>query len=123
MLDEQLGGKAALIAARWRTTRFCSFRSRFKAHILSDKIHILNVSFLVPEMHQEFGGCAANIAYSLKLLGRYGACPWRPRATILRPTGSSVLRRSSIRASWRSGRAGRLGSPACCELKDKSRFH
>jgi len=35
----------------------------------------------------------------------------------------SVLRRSSIRASWRLGSGGRLGSPACCELKDEPRFH
>src|SRR5690606_28878200 len=34
-----------------------------------DKVHILNVSFLVPRMRREFGGCAGNIAYNLKLLG------------------------------------------------------
>jgi adenosine kinase len=45
---------------------------RFKSHILPDKIHILNVSFLVPDMRREYGGCAANIAYSLKLLGDVG---------------------------------------------------
>jgi adenosine kinase len=45
------------------------FRDRFKNHILPDQIHILNVSFLVPDMRREFGGCAGNIAYSLKLLG------------------------------------------------------
>ncbi len=45
------------------------FPDRFKHHILPDKIHILNVSFLVPEMRREFGGCAGNIAYSLHLLG------------------------------------------------------
>jgi adenosine kinase len=45
------------------------FPDRFKAHILPDQIHILNVAFLVPEMRREFGGCAANIAYSLNLLG------------------------------------------------------
>ena len=48
------------------------FPDRFKSHILPDKIHILNVSFLVPEMRREFGGCAANIAYGLKLLGDEG---------------------------------------------------
>jgi adenosine kinase len=48
------------------------FQDRFKAHILPDKLHILNVSFLVPEMRREFGGCAANIAYGLKLLGDLG---------------------------------------------------
>ncbi|HMK86738.1 MAG TPA: carbohydrate kinase family protein [Steroidobacteraceae bacterium] len=48
------------------------FPDRFKAHILPDKIHMLNVAFLVPEMRREFGGCAANIAYSLRLLGDSG---------------------------------------------------
>ena len=45
------------------------FQDRFKNHILPEQIHILNVSFLVPDMRREFGGCAGNIAYSLKLLG------------------------------------------------------
>jgi len=45
------------------------FQDYFKHHILPDKIHMLNVSFLVPEMRREFGGCAGNIAYNLKLLG------------------------------------------------------
>ena len=45
------------------------FHDRFKNHILPEQIHILNVSFLVPDLRREFGGCAGNIAYSLKLLG------------------------------------------------------
>jgi adenosine kinase len=45
------------------------FRGRFKEHILPEKIHILNVAFLVPELRREFGGCAGNIGYNLKLLG------------------------------------------------------
>ncbi len=45
------------------------FRDQFKNHILPDKIHILNVSFLVPDMRREFGGCAGNIAFNLNLLG------------------------------------------------------
>ena len=45
------------------------FRDYFKNHILPEQIHILNLSFLVPDMRREFGGCAGNIAYSLKLLG------------------------------------------------------
>jgi adenosine kinase len=48
------------------------FRDRFKNHILPDKVHILNVSFLVPDMRREFGGCAGNIAYNLHLLGGDG---------------------------------------------------
>jgi adenosine kinase len=45
------------------------FRDRFRNHILPDKLHILNVAFLVPDLRREFGGCAGNIAYTLKLLG------------------------------------------------------
>ncbi|MEY2632251.1 MAG: hypothetical protein RIR00_905 [Pseudomonadota bacterium] len=45
------------------------FPDQFKNHILPEQIHILNVAFLVPEMRREFGGCAGNIAYNLKLLG------------------------------------------------------
>lgn len=45
------------------------FHGHFKEHILPEQIHILNVAFLVPEMRREFGGCAGNIAYNLKLLG------------------------------------------------------
>jgi len=44
------------------------FNDRFRNHILPEQIHILNVSFLVPDMRREFGGCAGNIAYNLKLL-------------------------------------------------------
>ncbi|MEN3354521.1 MAG: adenosine kinase [Betaproteobacteria bacterium] len=45
------------------------FRDRFKHHILPDQLHILNVAFLVPDLRREFGGCAGNIAYTLKMLG------------------------------------------------------
>lgn len=45
------------------------FHDRFKNHILPDQIHILNVAFMVPDMRREYGGCAGNIAYSLRLLG------------------------------------------------------
>jgi adenosine kinase len=45
------------------------FHDRFRNHILPDQIHILNVAFLVPDMRREFGGCAGNIAYTLKMLG------------------------------------------------------
>ncbi len=44
------------------------FGDRFQNHILPEKIHILSVAFLVPEMRREFGGTAGNIAYNLKLL-------------------------------------------------------
>ena len=45
------------------------FPGRFSQQIMPDKVHILNVSFLVPTLRREFGGCAGNIAYTLHLLG------------------------------------------------------
>jgi adenosine kinase len=45
------------------------FEGRFKEQILPEQLHILNVSFLVPRLQRDFGGCAGNIAYSMKLLG------------------------------------------------------
>jgi adenosine kinase len=45
------------------------FHDQFKKHILADQIHILNVAFLVPDLRREFGGCAGNIAYNLKMIG------------------------------------------------------
>ncbi|MEO5693670.1 MAG: carbohydrate kinase family protein [Usitatibacter sp.] len=45
------------------------FPDQFKKHILPDQIHILNVSFMVPDMRREFGGTGGNIAYNLSLLG------------------------------------------------------
>ncbi len=46
-----------------------NFNDSFKHHILPDKVHMLNVAFLVPELRREFGGCAGNIAYNTNLLG------------------------------------------------------
>ena len=46
-----------------------NFHGRFAQQIMPDKVHMLNVSFLVPTMRREYGGCAGNIAYTLKLLG------------------------------------------------------
>ncbi len=46
-----------------------SFQGRFSEALLADQLHKVNVSFLVPEMRREFGGCAGNIAYNLNLLG------------------------------------------------------
>ena len=54
------------------------FSGRFADHILPHQVHILNVAFLVPQMRREFGGCAGNIAYNVKLLGGQA---W-PMATI-----------------------------------------
>jgi adenosine kinase len=72
MVNETAGRKAALICGSVAYDTIMVFPDRFKAHILPDKLHMLNVSFLVPEMRREFGGCAANIAYGLRLLGDEG---------------------------------------------------
>jgi len=60
---------SALICGSLAYDTIMVFQDQFKNHILPDKVHILNVSFLVPRMRKEFGGCAGNIAYNLKLLG------------------------------------------------------
>ena len=60
---------SALICGSLAYDTIMVFQDRFKNHILPDKVHILNVAFLVPHMRREFGGCAGNIAYNLKLLG------------------------------------------------------
>ncbi len=68
----------ALICGSFAYDSIMVFPDYFKNHILPDKVHMLNVSFMVPEMRREFGGCAGNIAYNLKLLGGDGA----PMATV-----------------------------------------
>ena len=60
---------SALICGSYAYDTIMVFQDEFKNHILPDKVHMLNVSFLVPTMRKEFGGCAGNIAYNLKLLG------------------------------------------------------
>ena len=60
---------SALICGSFAYDTIMVFHDKFKNHILPDQVHILNVSFLVPDMRREFGGCAGNIAYNLKLLG------------------------------------------------------
>lgn len=69
---------SALICGSIAYDTIMVFHDHFKNHILSDKIHILNVSFMVPELRREFGGCAGNIAYNLNLLGGDGI----PMATV-----------------------------------------
>ncbi|HEX5394592.1 MAG TPA: carbohydrate kinase family protein [Rhodocyclaceae bacterium] len=59
----------ALICGSIAYDNIMVFPDQFKNHILPDQIHILNVAFLVPDLRREFGGCAGNIAYNLKLLG------------------------------------------------------
>ena len=60
---------SALICGSMAFDTIMVFQDKFKNHILPDKLHMLSVAFLVPELRREFGGCAGNIAYNLKLLG------------------------------------------------------
>ncbi|MDY6992711.1 MAG: carbohydrate kinase family protein, partial [Pseudomonadota bacterium] len=60
---------SALVCGSFAFDTIMVFNDRFKNHILPDKVHIINVSFLVPDLRREFGGCAGNIAYNLNLLG------------------------------------------------------
>ena len=60
---------AVLICGSLAFDTIMHFEGRFKEQILPEQLHILNVSFLVPRLQRDFGGCAGNIAYSMKLLG------------------------------------------------------
>lgn len=64
---------AAIICGSLAFDNIMTFDGRFSDQILPDQLHILNVSFLVPTLRRDFGGCAGNIAYSMKLLG---GDPW-----------------------------------------------
>ena len=60
---------SAVICGSLAFDTIMSFEGRFSEQILPDQLHILNVSFLVPALRREYGGCAGNIAYSLRQLG------------------------------------------------------
>jgi adenosine kinase len=64
---------SALICGSMAFDSVMVFHGRFRDHILPDRIHLLNVAFLVPTLKRNFGGCAGNIAYNLALLGGQGA--------------------------------------------------
>ncbi|MCB1856757.1 MAG: carbohydrate kinase family protein [Gammaproteobacteria bacterium] len=74
---------SALICGSFAFDTIMVFHDRFKNHILPEQVHILNVAFLVPELRREYGGCAGNIAYNLKLLGGEG----KPMGTVGRDFG------------------------------------
>ncbi len=63
---------SALICGSFAYDTIMVFHDHFRNHILPEQVHILNVSFLVPDLRREFGGCAGNIAYNLRLLGGDG---------------------------------------------------
>jgi adenosine kinase len=60
---------SALICGSLAFDTITNFPGRFGDQIMPDQVHILNVSFLVPTLRREWGGCAGNIAYTLKGLG------------------------------------------------------
>jgi adenosine kinase len=62
----------ALICGSMAYDTIMVFEDQFRNHILPDKLHMLNVSFFAPQMRREFGGCAGNIAFNLRLLGDPG---------------------------------------------------
>jgi len=69
---------SALICGSMAFDTIMVFQDQFKNHILPEQVHILNVSFLVPEMRRNFGGCAGNIAFNLGMLQGDGL----PMATV-----------------------------------------
>jgi len=90
--------KKALICGSVAFDTIMVFGDRFRSHILPDKIHMLNVSFLVPQLRREFGGCAGNIAYNLKLLGDVGY----PMATVGKDFGpyADWMRKTGVAADY-----------------------
>ena len=88
---------AALICGSLAFDSIMTFEGRFAEQILSEQLHILNVSFLVPALRRDFGGCAGNIAYSLKLLGGEPL----PMATLGSDGGDYLLRLEGLGISTR----------------------
>jgi adenosine kinase len=86
----------ALICGSLAYDTIMVFGDRFANHILPDKIHMLSVSFLVPQLRREYGGCAGNIAYNLALLGDVGY----PMATVGRDFGpyQEWMKKSGVHA-------------------------
>lgn len=68
------------------------FEGRFKEHIMADRVHALSVSFLVPNMRKEFGGCAGNISYNMRLLGGHPV----PVATVGDDSGEYLERLNGL---------------------------
>ncbi|MDO5626610.1 MAG: carbohydrate kinase family protein [Pseudomonadota bacterium] len=60
---------ATLICGSLAFDTIMDFEGRFAQQILPEQLHILNVSFLVPSLRRDFGGCAGNIAYAMRQLG------------------------------------------------------
>lgn len=61
--------KTTLICGSLAFDKIMQYHGRFSETLLADQLHRVNVSFLVPTLRTEYGGCSANIAYNLKMLG------------------------------------------------------
>jgi adenosine kinase len=83
---------AAVICGSLAFDTIMDFEGRFAEQILPDQLHILNVSFLVPALRRDFGGCAGNIAYCLKLLGGHPL----PMATVGTDGAQYIARLQSL---------------------------
>lgn len=83
---------AAIICGSLAFDTIMTFEGRFAEQILPDQLHILNVSFLVPALRRDFGGCAGNIAYCLKLLGGHPL----PMATVGSDGAGYIARLQSL---------------------------
>ncbi|MBL8335662.1 MAG: carbohydrate kinase family protein [Rhodoferax sp.] len=83
---------ASIICGSLAFDTIMNFEGKFSQQIMPDQLHILNVSFLVPSLRRDFGGCAGNIAYSLKLLGGVPL----PMATIGQDGGVYLERLSKL---------------------------
>ncbi|MBY0454217.1 MAG: carbohydrate kinase family protein [Burkholderiaceae bacterium] len=88
---------AVLICGSLAFDTIMSFEGHFSEQIMPEQLHILNVSFLVPSLRRDFGGCAGNIAYSLKLLGGEPL----PMATLGSDAGDYLHRLTTLGISTR----------------------
>ena len=98
---------ATLICGSLAFDSIATFPGRFADQILPEKLHILNVSFLVPGLRREFGGCAGNIAYNARGPRRRKPWWWRRSAA----TGSATSSGCS-RGAWRPKRCARSTTPS-----------
>src|SRR5450755_541667 len=83
---------AALVCGSLAFDSIANFPGRFAEQILANQLHVLNVSFLVPTLRREFGGCAGNIAYNLARLGG--------EPVVLAPVGSAGEEYRARLGSW-----------------------
>ena len=81
--------ETALVCGSLAFDNVMTFQDRFRDHILPDQLHILNVSFLVPGMKRDYGGCAGNIAYNLRLLGEQASISATETDELLALVGST----------------------------------